>query len=113
MADQATITAIVPMTHLHRGPGSISGPRTFTIEDTSKTIYPKRANGQTCRVVIIRRSLISSHGAEFKICRNAGKWSYKVKPAMSKTYNTKTRREFVEALENAGASHYTNALFAS
>ncbi len=74
-----TISSCIAPVRRHRGPGILEGkPRTFTFTDNTTTVYPKLPGGGTCRVVIIRRSLASSYGAVFHVCRNAGKWSFRI-----------------------------------
>lgn len=56
--------------------------RRFERNDATTTIYPKLPGGGSCRVVIIRRSIsIVTPGHKptvLHICRNAGKWSYRI-----------------------------------
>lgn len=96
---QATCSPeIRPLQHLHTGPGS-AGPTTWTFEDNSIAIYPKLANGQSVRVVIIRRKIIGSNGATLHACKNAGKWSFRINYAFStKATRMSAKRFFEEGL---------------
>lgn len=61
--------------------------REWVKADDTKVIFPKRPDGKSCRVVIVRRSVTlmipgRSKQTVFHACRNAGKWSYRVERAI-------------------------------
>ena len=78
--------------------------RSFTFEDNTTTIFPKLPDGKSIRVVIIRRKLTSSGGAVFHVCRNAGKWSYRIDYPFKSTTTRLARARFVAELRRMGAS---------
>lgn len=105
---------IRPLGRMPSGPGKLEGkPRTFSFRDDSTTIYPKLPNGQSCRVVIIRRMLASSHGATFHTCRNAGKWSYKISYPMKGKPVSVTKDRFLSELNRLGGAEHADMLFAA
>jgi hypothetical protein len=79
----------------------------WTTLDRSTTIYPKLPNGQSCRVVIIRREMTKAApgkpGTTFHVCRNAGKWSYRIDYRFKEKTTRVTRSKFVEELKRMGA----------
>lgn len=96
---------IKPRGQLHQGPGT-APPRTFRFEDESTVIYPRLPDGKTIRVVIIRRKVTSSTGAVFHVCRNAGKWSYRIDyPFKGKTTRV-NEKKFVSELRRMGGIGY-------
>jgi hypothetical protein len=101
---------IKPHRPLHQGPGTAQ-PRKFRFEDESTVIYPKLPDGKSIRVVIIRRKVISSTGAVFHVCKNAGKWSFRIDyPFKSKTTRMK-KKQFVNEVLRMGAGSYLPLLF--
>jgi len=87
-------------------------PRTFTFADNSVVIYPKLPNGQTCKVVIIRRSITSNHGSTFHVCRNAGKWSYRIDYAYKAKTTRMTKERFIAEITRMGGVNTLHLLFA-
>jgi hypothetical protein len=54
------------------------------------------------RVVIIRRKLVSSGGTVFHVCRNAGKWSYRIDYPYKSATTRLTRSKFIAELRRMG-----------
>jgi len=103
---------IRPLAPVHVGPG-IAPAKTFTFEDNSTTIYPKLPNGHSCRVVIIRRSVTSNHGSVFNVCRNAGKWSYRIDYAMQSKTTRMTKERFIAEVTRMGGANTLHLLLAA
>lgn len=79
----------------------------WEFEDTSVTIFPKLPSGKSCRVHIILRELIkriNGRPAIFKVCRNAGKWSYKITYAFKDKPTTVNAITFIKEAKRMGAS---------
>ena len=102
---------IKPHRPLHYGPGT-GAPCSFRFEDQSTVIFPKLPNGKSIRVVIIRRTLTTNAGTVFHVCRNAGKWSYRIDYAFKKNQTTRmTKARFLNELRRMGAENYIELLF--
>jgi len=101
---------IRPLPHIHVGPGT-AGKAVFTFINNDITIYPKLPSGQSCRVVIKRRNVISSNGAIISVCRNAGKWSYKITYAFSNKPTKLNHKQFVTEVTRLGAAHMIDNMF--
>jgi len=86
--------------------------RSFKFEDNTTTIYPKLPDGKSIRVVIIRRTLTSSGGATFHVCRNAGKWSYRIDYPFKPLTTRLTRSQFIAELRRMGGADEVGRLVA-
>lgn len=100
---------IAPFAQLHRGPG-LAAPKQFTFEDNTTVIFPKLPGGKSCRVVIIRRSVTSSHGTVFHVCRNAGRWSYRIDYAFQSKTTRMPRGKFIAELTRMGGAAWLGEL---
>ena len=103
---------IRPFAPLSTGPGT-AAPRTFTFADDSVTIYPKLPNGQSCRVVIIRRAVTTNHGTVFHAVRNAGRWSFRIDYAFKAKATRMPKAKFLSELTRMGGAHCLPLLFAA
>lgn len=103
---------IRPIAPLSSGPAS-PAPRTFTFADDSVTIFPRLPNGQSCRVVIIRRTVTTSTGTVFHSVRNAGKWSFRIDYAFKAKTTRMPKAKFVAELTRMGGAHCLPLLFAA
>lgn len=103
---------IRPLAPLHTGPG-VAAPRTFAFADDSVTIYPKLPNGQSCRVVIIRRTITTNGGTVFHVVRNAGKWSFRIDYAFKAKTTRMSKDKFVSEITRMGGAHCLHLLFAA
>jgi hypothetical protein len=97
---------IQPLPKLHTGEGTGPKERTFTFEDVSTTIYPKLPSGQSIRVVIIRRRLTTNTGTVFHVCRNSGKWSFRIDYAYKDKTTRLTRTAWLKELHRMGGLSY-------
>lgn len=86
--------------------------RTFKFEDDTTTIYPKKPDGTSVRVVIVRRKLTSDSGAVFHVCRNAGKWSYRIDYPFKPATTRMPRKKFVSELMRMGGTRYAGQMVA-
>lgn len=102
------IRPIAPLSHAP----VVAAPRTFTFADNSVVIYPKLPNGQSCRVVIIRRSVTSSTGTVFHVVRNAGRWSFKIDYAFKSATTRVSKDKFLSELNRMGGISSITLLFA-
>jgi len=102
---------IRPHAPLHSGPG-VKPPKSFQFADTSVEIFPRLPNGQSIKVVIIRRSVTCSHGGVFHVCRNAGRWSFRIDYAFSSKTTRMSKERFAREVTRMGAGHTLELLFA-
>ena len=100
---------IDPLPPLHHGPGT-AGPRAFKFSDDTVSVYPKLPNGQSIKVTIIRRSLTSNRGSVFHVCRNAGKWYYRIDYAFKERTTRMNKRKFVGEVKRMGGGAYLDLL---
>jgi len=101
---------IRPLAPVHNGPG-IAPPRTFEFEDNTVAVYPfSQKLGKTIRVMIIRRDLRTSNGTVFHVCRNAGKWSYRIDYAFKPKTTRMDKKTFIAELTRMGGADYILAL---
>ena len=90
----------------------ITATRSFTFEDNTTVVYPKLPDGKSIRVVIVRRKLISSGGTAFHVCRNAGKWSYRIDYPFKPATTRMVRSQFVAELRRMGGVNEIGRLMA-
>lgn len=84
---------------------AIANRKEFEFEDNTTHIYPKKPDGTTIRVTIVRRKLTSKGGAVFHVCLNAGKWSYRIDYPFKKTSTRMSRAKFIAELRRMGGLH--------
>lgn len=84
----------------------------FQFEDNSTVVYPKKEDGTSLRVVIIRRKLVSEGGATFHVCRNAGKWSYRIDYPFKPKTTRLSRAQFIAELRRMGGLHEVGRMVA-
>lgn len=102
---------IRPMAHIHRGPRQ-APPATWKFEDNTTCIYPKLPGGGSCKVVIIRHKLTCSDGAVFHVCRNAGKWSYRIQYPFQQKDTRMPVEKFLLELTRMGGRQFAEAMLA-
>lgn len=105
----ATISAcIAPHAHVDSNAAPIV--RTWRFEDSSMVIYPRGIDGRSMRVVILRRSLTSNTGCVVSICRNAGRWSFKIQRPFASKPTSMNKATFMAELDRMGIGQYAGDL---
>jgi len=90
----------------------MANSRSFKFEDNTVTIFPKLPSGKSIRVIIIRRKLTSSTGAAFHVCRNAGKWSYRIDYPFKPKTTRMGRSKFIAEVTRMGGQNEVGRLAA-
>lgn len=83
--------------------------RRYEFADDSTVLYPKGRDGKSMRVVLIRRSVTihypgSAKPTVYSVCRNAGRWSYKVQQSLKPEPIRLSRDRFLASARNMGVS---------
>ena len=99
---------IAPFAHVDANATPIV--RTWSFEDTSTVIYPRGIDGRSMRVVIIRRLLTSNTGCRVSVCRNGGKWSFKIQRPFATKPTAMTKDRFASELQRMGIGAYLGDL---
>lgn len=108
------VTEIKPMAPLFEGKKA-PPKQIWDFHDDSKILYPKGKDGSSMRVTLIIRELrVMNEGFDgetvFRVVKNAGKWSFKIRYRMKETWSPMKAEKFFMELKRMGGWAYSRML---